>query len=59
MVKIGVGDHRVLAHDIDALDLAGLVSEDVDQLGDGQTDFTLGNLAAPCVLHLLAYSRGR
>ena len=55
MVEIGVGDHRVLTHDIDALDLAGLVSEHVDQLGDGETDFAFGNLAAPCIHHLLAH----
>ena len=55
MVEVRVGDHRVLTHDIDALDLAGLVSKDVDQLGDRETDFTFGNLAAPCVLHLLLH----
>ena len=55
MVEIGVGDHRVLAHDIDALDLAGFIGEDVDQLGNGEADFPLGYLASPCVHHLLAH----
>ena len=55
MVEVGVGDHRVLTHDIHALDLAGFVCKDIDQFGDGQTDFTFGNLAAPCGLHLLLH----
>ena len=59
MVEVRVGDHRVLTHDIDALDLAGLVSQNIDQLGDRQTDFTFGNLAAPGIFHLLLHSRGR
>ena len=55
MVEVGVGDHRVLAHDVHGLDLAGLVCKHIDQFGDRQADLALGNLAAPCGLHLLLH----
>jgi len=55
-VEVGVGDHRVLTHDVDTLDLAGLVSKYIDQLVTVRP--TLPRyLASPCVLHLLLILR--
>ena len=59
VVEVRVGEHRVLTHDIDALDLAGLVGKGIDQRGDRQADFALGNLAAPCSPPSSSSSRGR
>ncbi|KAF5033860.1 hypothetical protein DSECCO2_602250 [anaerobic digester metagenome] len=54
VVEVGIGEHRVLAHDVHRLDLTGLVGEDVDHLGDGVADPALGNiLDAPHLHHLL------
>ncbi|KAF5042192.1 hypothetical protein DSECCO2_515170 [anaerobic digester metagenome] len=54
VVEVGVGEHRVLAHDVHRFEFAGFVGEDVDHLGDGVADSALGKLVdAPHLLHLL------
>ena len=54
VLDVRVGEHRVLAHDIHTPELAGVVGEDVDHLGDGVADLTLGDIIdTPGFHHLL------
>ena len=50
---VRVGEHRVLAHDVHALERAGRIGKDVHHLGDGVTGLTLGDIVdAPHLPHL-------
>ena len=53
MLDVGVGEHRVLAHDVHRPDLTGVIGEDVHHLGDGIADPGLRDIVDPPGLHHL------
>ncbi len=59
MVEVRVGEHRVLAHDVHALEFAGVVGQDVHHDGDLVAVLRLADAVreAPCIGELLVGGR--